>query len=154
MLHIYIKANGGIKTDGNTVHVFADDTSYPFNVSYTYDKTRIDGEYIDDEEIWIWEKVIEKHTYDFPTILQLEHILELIIDKKIDVKTTGEKHEYLNGEIEYSRTFCSEGFEINVLLSSIDMSYLNFVKFLYNEKINTLEYLNNCIKSTPVRNYI
>ena len=68
------------------------------------------GEYIDDEEIWIWEKVIEKHTYDFPTILQLEHILELIIDKKIDVKTTGEKHEYLNGEIEYSRTFCSEGF--------------------------------------------
>ena len=45
-----LKANGGIKTDGNTVHVFADDTSYPFNVSYTYDKTRIDGEYVDDEK--------------------------------------------------------------------------------------------------------
>jgi len=45
-----LKANGGIKTDGNTVHVFADDTAYPFNVSYTYDKTRIDGEYVDDEK--------------------------------------------------------------------------------------------------------
>ena len=64
------------------------------------------------------------------------------------------KSKYNNYVIYDYEPFCSEGFEINVLLSSIDTSYLNFVKFLYNEKINTLEYLNNCIKSTPVRNYI
>ena len=64
------------------------------------------------------------------------------------------KSKYNNYVIYDYEPFCSEGFKINVLLSSIDMSYLNFVKFLYNEKINTLEYLNNCIKSTPVRNYI
>ena len=38
-----------------------------------------------------------------------------------------------------------EGFEINLVISSIDSSYLNFIKYLYDEKISTIEYLNNCI---------
>lgn len=42
--------------------------------------------------------------------------------------------------------FCSEGFEINLLLSAFDISYLNFIKYLYNEKISTIDYLENCIK--------
>jgi len=41
--------------------------------------------------------------------------------------------------------FCADGFEINLLVSSYDYSYLNFIKYLYDEKINTIEYLNNCI---------
>ena len=36
--------------------------------------------------------------------------------------------------------FCSEGFEINILLSSFDISYLNFIK------VSTIEYLENCVK--------
>lgn len=50
--------------------------------------------------------------------------------------------------------FCSDGFEINVLVSAVDMSYLNFLKYLYNEKINTIDYLNNCIKISSIRNYL
>ena len=50
--------------------------------------------------------------------------------------------------------FCSEGFEINILFSSFDNSYLNFTKYLYNEKISTLEYLENCIKISTIKNYI
>ena len=49
--------------------------------------------------------------------------------------------------------FCSEGFEINILISSIDISFLNFVKYLYNEKLNIIEYLNNCIKRSAIKNY-
>jgi hypothetical protein len=49
--------------------------------------------------------------------------------------------------------FCSEGFEINMLFSSFDISYLNFLKYLYNEKLNTIEYLNNCIKRSQIKNY-
>ena len=49
--------------------------------------------------------------------------------------------------------FCSEGFEINLLLSSFDVSYLNFIKYLYKEKINTIEYLNNCVKIPAIKNY-
>ena len=68
---------------------------------------------------------------------------------KIDKKEW--KSKYNNYVIYDYEPFCSEGFEINVLLSSIDMSYLNFVKFLYNEKINTLEFLNNCIKNSSIK---
>ena len=50
--------------------------------------------------------------------------------------------------------FCSEGFEINLLLSSFDISYLNFIKYLYKEKLSTIEYLDNCAKIPAVRNYI
>ena len=41
--------------------------------------------------------------------------------------------------------FCSDGFEINITLSSYDINYLYFVKFLYENKVETIEYLNNCI---------
>ena len=41
--------------------------------------------------------------------------------------------------------FCTEGFEINLVISSRDNSYLNFIKYLYDEKVSTIEYLNNCI---------
>ncbi len=41
--------------------------------------------------------------------------------------------------------FCTEGFEINLVISSRQRQYLDFVKYLYDEKINTIEYLNNCI---------
>lgn len=41
--------------------------------------------------------------------------------------------------------FCADGFEINLLVSSHDYAYLNFIKYLYDEKLNTIQYLNNCI---------
>ena len=41
--------------------------------------------------------------------------------------------------------FCTDGFEINLIITSYDMAYLNFIKYLYDEKINTIEYLNHCI---------
>jgi hypothetical protein len=41
--------------------------------------------------------------------------------------------------------FCTEGFEINLVISSREKSYLEFIKYLYDEKISTIEYLNNCI---------
>lgn len=41
--------------------------------------------------------------------------------------------------------FCTEGFEINLVVTSREASYLNFIKYLYDEKVSTIEYLNNCI---------
>jgi len=40
--------------------------------------------------------------------------------------------------------FCAEGFEINLVISSREDAYLNFIKYLYEEKVSTIEYLNNC----------
>jgi len=63
------------------------------------------------------------------------------------------KSKYNNYVIYDYEPFCSDGFEINLLLSSHDASYLNFIKYLYDEKINTIEYLNNCNKLSAVKNY-
>lgn len=41
--------------------------------------------------------------------------------------------------------FCTEGFEINLVISAKDRSYLNFIKYLYDEKVSTIQFLNNCI---------
>lgn len=42
--------------------------------------------------------------------------------------------------------FCSDGFEINIILSSTSKPHLNFLKYLYDNKISTLKYLDSCIK--------
>ena len=41
--------------------------------------------------------------------------------------------------------FCSDGFEINLSISSISDNYLQFIKFLYDNKLNTIEHLKNCL---------
>ena len=63
------------------------------------------------------------------------------------------KSKYNNYVVYDYEPFCSEGFEINMLLSSTEVSYLNFIRYLYKEKLATLEYLNNCIKIPSIKNY-
>ena len=41
--------------------------------------------------------------------------------------------------------FCTDGFEVNLVITSYNAAYLNFIKYLYDEKISTIEYLNSCI---------
>lgn len=43
-----LKNDQEISQTGNTTSVFSKDTNYPFNVSYTYDKTYLKGTYVDD----------------------------------------------------------------------------------------------------------
>ncbi len=41
--------------------------------------------------------------------------------------------------------FCSDGFEISVTVSSPEVEFLNFVRYLYEIKMQTINHLNNCI---------
>ena len=41
--------------------------------------------------------------------------------------------------------FCTDGFEINLVITSYNPAYLNFIKYLYDEKVSTIKYLNSCI---------
>lgn len=43
-----LKDDGDVQTSGNTTNVFSDDTTYPFNISFTYDKDTLVGKYVDD----------------------------------------------------------------------------------------------------------
>lgn len=63
------------------------------------------------------------------------------------------KSKYNNYVVYDYEPFCSEGFEINLLLSSSEISYLNFIRYLYREKLSTIEYLNNCVKIPAIKNY-
>ena len=63
------------------------------------------------------------------------------------------KSKYNNYVVYDYEPFCSEGFEINLLLSSKEISYLNFIKYLYKEKLATIDYLNSCVKIPAIKNY-
>ena len=41
--------------------------------------------------------------------------------------------------------FCTDGFEINITISSRQIEYLNFVRFLYENKMRKIGYLKNCL---------
>ncbi len=55
------------------------------------------------------------------------------------------KSKYNNYVIYDYEPFCSDGFEINITLSSRQSEYLNFVRYLYDNKIQTISYLKNCL---------
>ena len=55
------------------------------------------------------------------------------------------KSKYNNYVIYDYEPFCSDGFEINISISSRQNEYLNFVRFLYENKIQTIGYLKNCL---------
>ena len=55
------------------------------------------------------------------------------------------KSKYNNYVIYDYEPFCSDGFEINVTLSSKQNEFLNFVRYLYDNKIQTIGYLKNCL---------
>ena len=55
------------------------------------------------------------------------------------------KSKYNNYVIYDYEPFCSDGFEINLTISSRQNEYLNFVRFLYENKLQTICYLKNCL---------
>ena len=73
--------------------------------------------------------------------------LEAIVEEN---NATVEKKEWkskYNSYVIYDyEPFCSEGFEINLVITSCDYSYLSFIKYLYEEKVNTIDFLNKCIE--------
>ncbi len=72
--------------------------------------------------------------------------LENIVDEnnaRIERKEWKSKY---NSYVVYDyEPFCTDGFEINLTVTSFNESYLHFIKYLYEEKLNMIEYLNNCI---------
>ena len=55
------------------------------------------------------------------------------------------KSKYNNYVIYDYEPFCSDGFEINITISSIRSEYLNFIRYLYENKIQKIGYLNACM---------
>ena len=72
--------------------------------------------------------------------------LEDIIEENYSRVERKEWKSKYNSYVVYDyEPFCTDGFEINLVITSHNMAYLNFIKYLYDEKISTIEYLNSCI---------
>ena len=99
----------------------------------------------------IQNKYMEIKNVNKDVIDWLEYIAE---ENNCRVERKEWKSKYNSYVVYDYEPFCSEGFEINLLISSVDLSYLNFIKYLYNEKLATIEYLNNCAKIPAIKNYI
>ncbi len=98
---------------------------------------------------------IENNCYDCNKYnrLEMKNINKEIVDwlENIVEENNGkvEKKEWkskYNSYVVYDyEPFCTDGFEINMTITSFDQSYLNFIKYLYDEKVSTIDYLNNCM---------
>ena len=89
---------------------------------------------------------IEIKNVDRDIVPWLEDIIE---ENNARVEKKEWKSKYNNYVIYDYEPFCSEGFEINYIITSFDYSYLSFIKYLYDEKMSTIDFLNNCIKINP-----
>ncbi len=62
-----------------------------------------------------------------------------------------EKKEWIskyNSYVVYDyEPFCSDGFEISLTISSTNKNYLKFIQYLYENKLNLIEHLKNCLIS-------
>lgn len=85
---------------------------------------------------------LEMKNVDQNMLAWLEDVIE---ENNSRIERKEWKSKYNNYVVYDYEPFCTEGFEINLVISSRDSSYLNFIKYLYDEKISTIEYLNNCI---------
>ena len=85
---------------------------------------------------------LEMKNFDQNLLPWLEDIIE---ENYSRIERKEWKSKYNSYVVYDYEPFCTEGFEINLVISSRECSYLNFIKYLYDEKVSTIEYLNNCI---------
>lgn len=99
--------------------------------------------------------LVEKYTKGLNQRKQLEfknvakEILPWLEQTALENNCQIEKKEWkskYNSYVIYDyEPFCSDGFEINMTISSHNINYLYFLRFLYENKINVIDYLNSCI---------
>ena len=88
-----------------------------------------------------------KKTFEFSNVHHdllrwLEYIIE---ENNCKIEKREWKSKYNNYVIYEYEPFCPEGFTINILISSCEYEYINFVRYLYENKINAINYLERCI---------
>ena len=85
---------------------------------------------------------IEMKNINKDILLWLEDIID---ENNCRIERKEWKSKYNSYVVYDYEPFCTDGFEINLVVISRQSAYLNFVKYLYDAKISTIEYLNNCI---------
>ena len=87
---------------------------------------------------------LQRTTY--AKLLLMRKNIILLPWKFVEKKDKKEWKSKYNSYVVYDyEPFCSDGFEINLTISSFDVNYVNFLKFLFENKVKTIEYLKGCM---------
>ncbi len=77
----------------------------------------------------------------------LEWLEKISTENNCRVEKKEWKSKYNSYVVYDYEPFCSDGFEISLTISSNSKEYVNFIRFLYEHKVNQIEYLNNCLSN-------
>ena len=69
---------------------------------------------------------------------------EIVTENNCCIEKKEWKSKYNSYVIYDYEPFCSDGFEINVVISSISLNNVGFIKYLYTKKRKTLDFLERC----------
>lgn len=88
-----------------------------------------------------------KKTFEFSDVHHdilkwLENVAE---ENNCTIEKREWKSKYNNYVIYEYEPFCPEGFTINLLISSSAYEYINFVRYLYENKVSVINYLERCV---------
>ena len=88
----------------------------------------------------------EHYTIEFKNIPKelLPWLEDLAWEYRARIEKKEWKSKYNNYVIYDYEPFCSDGFEINVTLCSKSHQFLNFIRFLYENKVRLIEYIKRC----------
>lgn len=91
----------------------------------------------------------QRHQIEFNNVGKeiLPWLEDVALENNCKIERKEWKSKYNSYVIYDYEPFCSDGFEINLVLSSFSREHLDFLKYLYDNKLNTIEYLNNCVIS-------
>lgn len=89
----------------------------------------------------------QRHQIEFGNVSKdiLPWLEDVAFENNCKVERKEWKSKYNSYVIYDYEPFCSDGFEINLVISSFSREHLDFLNYLYENKINTIEYLNSCI---------
>ncbi|MEI7474145.1 MAG: hypothetical protein WCK67_05140 [bacterium] len=77
----------------------------------------------------------------------LQWLEQLTIENNCRIEKKEWRSKYNSYVVYDYEPFCSDGFEVNMTIVSSNKNNLKFIKYLYDNKINMLEYLKNCLAS-------
>lgn len=91
----------------------------------------------------------QRHQLEFTNVSKeiLPWLEDVAVENNCKIDRKEWKSKYNSYVIYDYEPFCSDGFEINLVISSFSREHLDFLKYLYDNKLNTIEYLNNCVIS-------
>ena len=84
--------------------------------------------------------------YNVPKEL-LDWFDDIVYENNARIEKKEWKSKYNSYVIYDYEPFCSDGFEINVIISSISIHSIGFIKYLYTNKLKKIDYLKRCYEN-------